>query len=124
MELATQLKASGYTAIHVSTGGLSTAQRIPVRLGYQVEFAQVIRQTTAMLTFAVGLITEAAQAKCIGASGQADAVAIGRAGFYHPHWPWHAAATLGAHVQAPPQYWKSQPREFRDLFHTTGLGYR
>jgi hypothetical protein len=35
---------------------------------------------------------------------------------YNPRWPWHAAAQLGAQVQAPPQYWRSQPREYKNLF--------
>ncbi len=67
-------------------------------------------------TIAVGLITEAEQAETIIANGEADAVALARAMLYDPRWPWHAAAKLGAQVTAPPQYWRSQPREFKDLF--------
>jgi hypothetical protein len=43
---------------------------------------------------------------------------------YDPRWPWHAAAKLGAQVQAPPQYWRSQPREFKDLFENAAFGAR
>jgi hypothetical protein len=35
---------------------------------------------------------------------------------YDPRWPWHAAAHLGARVKAAPQYLRSQPRQYRDLF--------
>jgi hypothetical protein len=35
---------------------------------------------------------------------------------YDPRWPWHAAAELGGHVTAPPQYLRSQPHRFRELF--------
>jgi hypothetical protein len=35
---------------------------------------------------------------------------------YDPRWPWHAAAQLGEQVFAPPQYWRSQPREYKELF--------
>jgi hypothetical protein len=35
---------------------------------------------------------------------------------YNPRWPWHAAAHFGAHVQAPDQYLRSQPRQYPDLF--------
>ena len=43
---------------------------------------------------------------------------------YDPRWPWHAAAELGAQVTAPPQYWRSQPREFKDLFAGLKFGAR
>jgi len=58
---------------------------------------------------AVGLITEAKQAEDIVASGKADMVALARAMLYDPRWGWHAAAELGGQVEAPPQYWRSQP---------------
>ena len=43
---------------------------------------------------------------------------------YDPRWPWHAAAKLGARVDAPHQYWRSQPREFKDLFENAAFGAR
>jgi 2,4-dienoyl-CoA reductase-like NADH-dependent reductase (Old Yellow Enzyme family) len=64
----------------------------------------------------VGLITEAKQAETIVQTGQADMVALARAMLYDPRWPWHAAAKLHAQVDAPPQYWRSQPRELKELF--------
>ena len=60
---------------------------------------------------AVGLITDAKQAEAIVAAGDADLVAMARAMLWDPRWPWHAAATLGAQVQAPKQYWRSPPRD-------------
>jgi 2,4-dienoyl-CoA reductase-like NADH-dependent reductase (Old Yellow Enzyme family) len=72
----------------------------------------------------VGLITEAEQAEAIIANGEADAVSLARAMLYDPRWPWHAAAKLGAHVFAPKQYWRSQPREFKDLFEGMSFGQR
>ena len=118
------LKARGCAAVHVSTGGLSTAQAIPLAPGYQVEYAQRVKAEVGIPTIAVGLITEAEQAEAIIASGQADAVALARAMLYDPRWPWHAAAKLGAKVTAPPQYWRSQPREFKDLFEAAKFGQR
>jgi 2,4-dienoyl-CoA reductase-like NADH-dependent reductase (Old Yellow Enzyme family) len=70
------------------------------------------------------LITEPKQAETIIQTGQADMVALARAMLYDPRWPWHAAAELGASVSAPPQYWRSQPREFKNLFGDTRLGQR
>jgi 2,4-dienoyl-CoA reductase-like NADH-dependent reductase (Old Yellow Enzyme family) len=72
-----------------------------------------------MPTIGVGLITEAQQAETIIEQGQADLVGLARAMLFNPRWPWHAAAELGAQVSAPPQYLRSQPREYKDLFATS-----
>ncbi len=124
IELARQLKARGSAAIHVSSGGVSPAQKIAVGPLYQVPFAERIKAAVALPTIAVGLITEPEQAEAIIASGKADAVALARAMLYDPRWPWHAAARLGAHVFAPKQYWRSQPREYKDLFDGMQHGQR
>jgi 2,4-dienoyl-CoA reductase-like NADH-dependent reductase (Old Yellow Enzyme family) len=114
--LSQALKARGCAAIHVSSGGISTKQSIPLTPGYQVPFARRVKAEVGLPTIAVGLITEAEQAEAIIAGGDADAVSLARAMLYDPRWPWHAAATLGAHVSAPPQYLRSQPHGLRDLF--------
>ncbi|MDH4061571.1 MAG: NADH:flavin oxidoreductase/NADH oxidase [Aquincola sp.] len=121
---AQELKARGCAAIHVSSGGVSPKQKIPLGPGYQVGLAAQIKQAVGLPTIAVGLITEAEQAEAVLAQGQADAVALARAMLYDPRWPWHAAAKLGAQVSAPPQYWRSQPREFKDLFAGLKFGAR
>jgi len=118
------LKARGCAAIHVSSGGVSPKQAIKLGAGYQVPYAQRIKAEVGLPTIAVGLITEPAQAEAIIGEGQADAVALARAMLYDPRWPWHAAAALGAQVQAPVQYWRSQPREFKDLFENAAFGAR
>jgi len=110
------LAERGVSFLHVSSGGLSPHQQIPLQPGYQVPFAQRIKQETGVPTLAVGLITEAEQAEAIVADGQADMVALARAMLFDPRWPWHAAARLGAQVTVPPQYWRSQPREYKALF--------
>jgi 2,4-dienoyl-CoA reductase-like NADH-dependent reductase (Old Yellow Enzyme family) len=121
---ARALEKLGCDFIHVSSGGLSPAQKIPLGPGYQIDFAERIRKDTAMPTIGVGLITEAGHAERILEKGQADMVALARAMLFDPRWPWHAAAQLGAQVSAPPQYWRSQPREYKDLFGDTRLGQR
>jgi 2,4-dienoyl-CoA reductase-like NADH-dependent reductase (Old Yellow Enzyme family) len=122
--LAQALKTRGCDFIHVSTGGLHPGQQIPLGPGYQIEFAERIRHETGLPTIGVGLITEAAQAERILQQGQADVIALARAMLYDPRWPWHAAAELGDQVFAPPQYWRSQPREHKHLFGETHLGQR
>ena len=113
---AKELEARGCAAIHVSSGGLSPLQKMPVEPNYQVPFARRIKAEVKIPVIAVGLITEAKQAEDIIANGDADAIALARAILYDPRWPWHAAAELGAQVMAPEQYWRSQPRNHADLF--------
>lgn len=114
--LARALEARGCSAIHVSSGGLTPAQKIPVGPGYQVPLALAVKTATEIPVVAVGLITEFDQAEQIVASGAADLVALARGILYDPRWPWHAAAALGGRVKAPNQYLRSQPREHKDLF--------
>ena len=121
---AQALKARGADFIHVSSGGVSPLQKIPVGPGYQVNFAARIRHDTGLPTIAVGMITDPAQAESIVASGQADMVALARGILYDPRWPWHAAAALGGSVEAPQQYWRSQPSQYRQLFGATTTGQR
>jgi NADPH2 dehydrogenase len=113
---AQELKKRGVDWIDVSSGGVSTLQKIPLGPGYQVHLAQAVKEATGLNTIAVGLITEAKQAEEIIASGKADMVALARGMLYDPRWPWHAAAELGATVDAPPQYWRSQPHGMANLF--------
>jgi NADPH2 dehydrogenase len=124
IEFAKELKKRGVDWIDASSGGVSPKQKIPLSPGYQVPFAQGIKQATGLTTIAVGLITEARQAEEIVASGKADMTALARGMLYDPRWGWHAAAELGGQVEAPPQYWRSQPSTQKALFGTTTFGAR
>jgi NADPH2 dehydrogenase len=121
---ARQLKSRGVDWIDASSGGVSPQQKIALGPGYQVPFAEAIKAATGLPTIAVGLITDPQQAEEIVASGKADMVAIARGVLYEPRWPWHAAAALGASVEAPPQYWRSQPSTQKALFGDTKFGGR
>jgi 2,4-dienoyl-CoA reductase-like NADH-dependent reductase (Old Yellow Enzyme family) len=113
---ARALEARGCAAIHVSSGGLTPAQKIPVGPNYQVPQARAVREAVGVPVIAVGLITGFEQAEAIVGTGDADAIALARAILYDPRWPWHAAAHLGATVQAPNQYLRCQPRQHGGLF--------
>jgi 2,4-dienoyl-CoA reductase-like NADH-dependent reductase (Old Yellow Enzyme family) len=118
------LAGRGCSFIHVSSGGVSPRQQIPLAPDYQVPMAQRMREATGLPTIGVGLITEPEQAEAIIAEGRADLVALARAMLFNPRWPWHAAARLGAQVDAPPQYWRSQPRGMTRLFGEAKIGQR
>ncbi len=115
---AQALESRGCAAIHVSSGGLTPAQKVPVGPSYQVPLARAVKEATKLPVVAVGLITEYDQAEAIVGTGDADLVALARAILSDPRWPWHAAAHFGARVRAPDQYLRSQPRRHRDLFDT------
>ena len=124
IEFARALKQRGVDWIDASSGGVSPLQKIPLSPGYQVPFAQALKEATGVNTIAVGLITQPKQAEDIVASGKADMVALARGMLYDPRWGWHAAAELGGHVAAPPAYWRAPPHEQKDLFGTTTFGTR
>lgn len=116
VRLTKSLAQSGASYVHVTTGGISPRQKIVLGEGYQVPFAERIRAESKLTTIAVGLVTDPRHAEEIVAQGRADFVAVARAVLFEPHWPWRAAAELGARVEVPPQYWRSQPRGLDGLF--------
>nr|WP_192574442.1 LacI family DNA-binding transcriptional regulator [Klebsiella pneumoniae] len=109
IKFSQQLETLGSDYIHVSSGGLSPQQAITVGPGYQLPFARDIRQQVAIPVIGVGLITDPQQAEAALENGDADLIALARAVLYDPHWPWHAAASLGAQVRVPSQYLRSEP---------------
>jgi 2,4-dienoyl-CoA reductase-like NADH-dependent reductase (Old Yellow Enzyme family) len=121
---ARRLRERGASFLHVSSGGVSPQQKIAIGPGYQVHYAERIRAEVGLPTITVGLITEPEQADAIVAEGKADLVALARAMLFNPHWPWAAAARLGATVQAPPQYWRSAPRGANRVFGDAPIGMR
>ena len=113
-----KLEALGCDYIHVSSGGLSPHQAIQVGPGYQLPFAREIRERVNIPVIGVGLVTEPQQAEDALSHGDADLIAIARAALYNPHWPWQAAAALGAHVSVPPQYLRSEPHGLKGTLHS------
>jgi 2,4-dienoyl-CoA reductase-like NADH-dependent reductase (Old Yellow Enzyme family) len=124
IEFAHRLQTLCCDWIDVSSGGISPAQKIPLGPGYQVPLARAIRASTSIPIMAVGLITEAKQAEAIIASRDADLIAMARAMLWDPRWPWHAAATLGAQIQASQQYWRSAPRDAANVIAHAKVGQR
>ena len=111
VELSAILKDKGVDLIDVSSGGLAIQQQIPVFPGYQVQFAEAVKQQTGILTGAVGLITSAEQAEGILQDGQADLVFLAREFLRDPYFPLTAANKLDAEVKWPVQYERAKPRK-------------
>lgn len=94
---------AGADLFDISSGGLLSGVRIPLGPGYQVPFAEFVGATGHVPVSAVGLITTAAQADLIVASGQAAAVMMARELMRDPHFAWRAAAELGVELDYYPE---------------------
>lgn len=102
--LATRLKTEGVDLIDCSSGGNVPHATIPIAPGYQVPFAERIRREAAIMTGAVGMITDAHQAETILQKEHADLIIIARQLLRDPYWPLHAAQALGDVPDVPVQY--------------------
>ncbi|GAA3524138.1 NADH:flavin oxidoreductase/NADH oxidase [Amycolatopsis ultiminotia] len=107
VRLAKELHSRGVDLLDVSTGGNAPDAKITTGPGYQVPFAEQVRQEAGIPVAAVGEITEPAQAEAVLTEGRADAILLGRALLRDPYWARHAAAELGGEVATPVQYHRS-----------------
>lgn len=102
--LSKVLKNKGVDLVDCSSGGNVATAKIPLKPGYQVEFAEKVRREAGILTGAVGLITAPEQANDIIQTGQADVVLLAREMLRDPHFALRAAHGLGHEVKWPVQY--------------------
>jgi 2,4-dienoyl-CoA reductase-like NADH-dependent reductase (Old Yellow Enzyme family) len=101
---ARALERTGFDFVCVSTGGLASHARLNLSPGYQVPFAEKVKQNCKLKVRAVGMIADSDQAEAIVAEGKADMVAMARAFLDNPRWVWHAAERFGVKLDYPPQY--------------------
>lgn len=92
----------------ISSGG-NVPAHITVGPGYQVPFATAVKAATQLPVSAVGLLTSAAQAEQIVATGLADVVMMGREMLRDPNFPLRAAAELGVEVDYAPAPYHRAP---------------
>jgi 2,4-dienoyl-CoA reductase-like NADH-dependent reductase (Old Yellow Enzyme family) len=102
---------AGADFFDISTGGNVSGVTIPLAPGYQVPFAEYVRENAEVTTSAVGLITDPHHAAEIVESGKADVVMLARELLRDPHWPLRAAHELGVDLDYwPGQYLRAQWR--------------
>ena len=106
--LAKILINKGVDLIDCSSGGNVATAKIPLKPGYQVEFAEKVKKESGILTGAVGLITTAQQADQIIQNGEADMVFLARQLLRDPYFPLRAAHELGHEVKWPDQYLRAK----------------
>lgn len=104
VQLSKILKEKGVDLIDVSSGGLVSHQKITLGSGYQVPFAEKVKQEANIATGAVGLITEARQAEEILNMDQADLILFARESLRNPNLPLDFAKALNDDIQWPKQY--------------------
>ncbi|AUX09688.1 NADH-dependent flavin oxidoreductase [Halalkaliarchaeum desulfuricum] len=111
VRLAPLLAEAGADLIDVSAGGIHPDQTVPNSgPGYQVPYAEEIRERTDVPVGAVGKITEPGHADALVRNGRADLAILGREFLRDPYWPLHAAEALGVDVEWPPQYRRAKPK--------------
>jgi 2,4-dienoyl-CoA reductase-like NADH-dependent reductase (Old Yellow Enzyme family) len=104
VQLAKWLNGRGVDLIDVSSGGTLPKASIPIAAGYQVPFARRIRDEAAIMTGAVGLITEPKLADEIITKGCADLVFLARELLREPYWALKAQHDLHEEPAWPTQY--------------------
>ncbi|MFO7152385.1 MAG: NADPH dehydrogenase NamA [Bacillota bacterium] len=106
-EMINLVKGEGVDIIDVSSGAVVPA-KIDAYPGYQVKFAETIKEMTGLPVVAGGLITVPEMAEEILKNGRADMVFLGRELLRNPYWPLMAARRLGDDIKWPEQYERSK----------------
>jgi NADPH2 dehydrogenase len=101
--MAKWMKEQGADFIDVSSGAVVPAQ-IHAYPGYQVKYAEKIKQEAEIDTSALGLVTSPVHAEEILQNDRADLIFLGRELLRDPYWPNTAAKKLGVELEAPKQY--------------------
>lgn len=94
--------------VHVSSGGVMEKAVPTVYPGYQVCFAEAIKQQLKLPVMAVGMMGTPELADETIRNGRADLIALGRELLRNPYWPLHAAKTLGVDIEWPEQYHRAK----------------
>jgi anthraniloyl-CoA monooxygenase len=91
IEIARMLHAAGNDILAVSSGGVSSAQRVSEGRAFQAAFSDQIRNTLKIPTMAVGGIVSHGDANTIIGAGRADMAAIARGYLEDAYFARHAA---------------------------------
>ncbi|KAG9325359.1 hypothetical protein KVV02_004134 [Mortierella alpina] len=105
VQIAKWVKEAGVDVFHVSAGGNTAKQVVKYAPGYQVPFAERVKNEVPGLTVvAVGVITEGKQANDILENEKADLIAVGRAFLREPSVTLKFARELNVKAKYSQQY--------------------
>jgi NADPH2 dehydrogenase len=102
-EILNLVKDEGIDIVDVSSGAVAPA-KINTYPGYQIKFAEIIKNQTHLPVIGGGLITEPEMAEEIVSNNRADMVFLGRELLRNPYWPLQAAKKLKHEIDWPVQY--------------------
>jgi NADPH2 dehydrogenase len=109
-EIINLVKDEGIDIIDVSSGAVVSV--VPeVFQGYQVKFAEIIKEKTGLPVVAGGLIVDPHMAEEILRNNRADMVFVGRVLLRSPYWPLYAAHELREEITWPEQYERGKFRK-------------
>lgn len=103
VDIINLVKDEGIDIINVSSGGVVPAN-IDAYPGYQIPFAEVIKEGTGLPVIAGGLITEPDMAEEILKNNRADFIFLGRELLRNPYWPLETANKLNEDIDWPLPY--------------------
>lgn len=109
-QLINLVKDEGVDLINVSSGGLVNIAPKAYQ-GYQVKFAEIIKEKTGLPVIAGGLIIDPHMAEEILQNNRADMIFFGRALLRNPYWPLQADHELGNEISWPTQYERARLRK-------------
>lgn len=104
IQLAKMLQTLGVDMITASGGGFVWVDKSTIMEGYQVPFAEAIKDATGILTASVGGIKSIAFANEIIEANKADVVVIAREHLRNPYFSIQAAKELNETLPIPWQY--------------------
>ncbi|WP_163194898.1 NADPH dehydrogenase NamA [Clostridium thermarum] len=109
-DMVNLVKDLGIDLVDVSSGGVVdvTVKAYP---GYQVDFAETIKNLTGLSVIAGGLLTTADQCEEVLQAAKADMIFLGRELLRNPYWTLKAAHDLKTEIQWPVQYERGKYRE-------------
>ncbi|MFH2133501.1 MAG: NADH:flavin oxidoreductase/NADH oxidase [bacterium] len=94
--------------VHVSSGGVVDDAVIRFFPGYQVTFAETIKQQLKLPVMAVGMLGSPELAESTLQNKRADLIALGRELLRNPYWPLNAAKALGEDILWPKAYLRAK----------------
>ena len=99
--LAARLGELGVDLLDVTTGNLVPEYTAPVYPGYQVRYAERVREATGLAVASVGSLASADLMEEILGAGRVDLVCVGRELIRNPNWPIECARRAGIEIELP-----------------------
>ncbi len=99
--LAARFAELGVDLLDVTSGNLVPTYDAPVYPGYQVRYAEAIREASGLAVASVGSLASADLMEEIIGAGRVDLVFVGRELIRNPNWPIAAARRAGAALSLP-----------------------